>query len=675
MVATGRIATTRAISWLLTMNMSQFMKSEKNAEGAVESLDEKIGRVSESTAFLIGKMVALTAATITMNKVAINAFLPFRDEVVLAATAAGEGRAGIAGMTDSALELSRVMRILPQDAAALTKTISFFGVRSEESANALALTASKLERLGGSKAEAGAKTMTTLLRSVGGEGAVTPERIEALGGAIFTVGTNITSNISGLQKFIETFQTLGVTSQMNEIQMVALAGSIADLNESQRAIATNAVQRMFLSDSFSAFGQAMDLSVDEVKKFRREDPVGFFLSVGEALARAGEDDKFLALMKEMQLGGLREARGLSTTIANAGKLAEEGGLLDLLASDFQNLTDLNKAFSTQVSEGTGVTDGWAAAVDRLKIAMSSFTAPVFSGLLSILTKFVDLLGRNPVIAGLLSAGATVAMGRVVFKTASILGGKAMGALAGGAGAAAGGAAAGGGGLAALLLGSGAGASAGKGGFLGLMLAKIKAFILRIIVFILGSVAKVAGKGAAAGLMGGAMGGLLTGAVGAAGGAAAMVGNPIVGIAVLLTTLVPLFSALGNALSELSQRGTGFSIILKVLATGFKLLELAGNTIIFVFKKMWDMFTAITDGFGRIFGIDSLSESLGGALDKLNNNIDDANARLTRSGTSLTDQRVDRGSRSTTINNFDIKSSSPDATRNFAQRAIVEAARA
>lgn len=329
------------------------------------------------------------------------AFSEFERTINIADIAAGQFSEGIQALGQDAQQLSDSLAEPPQEMAELVKQIQFFGLESQQAGNDVARFSQMLAEIGETDAPLVAKNLTRLLNITRREGETVTEatkRFDELAGAIFQVGTNVTAGVTDLLQFIDKFKVAGVTAGMTEKQLVAIAGSVADLDDSLRAITTTAMQRVFLTEEFEGIAEqankvrpAMNATADSVRQLRKEQPVEFLRLIVEILQGARERDKMISVMRDLKVGTLRTARGMESLIANWEK-AEE--MLDAVQDEQANLNALQESHNQIMGTTQKQLEEFGSSLQQLMVDGGRFVTNALLPITNALADLADKIREN-----------------------------------------------------------------------------------------------------------------------------------------------------------------------------------------------------------------------------------------------------------------------------------------
>lgn len=385
------------------------------------ALGVTMGGTSQQAGMLRGQLTILGFAALGASAALTRTFSDMERTATIASIAAGEGASGMTTMKDEAVALGRELREKPSDMLELGRAISFFGLQSEAAEDKVAEFSTRLAQITGDQAEDVATNLIRLLnvtRRTGETVDDAAERFDVLAASIFKTGINVTAGVGDLLSFLEIFQLVGVVSEATEREIVALAGAVADLTPRMREITTTATQRIFLTEEFEKlqeifnntnviaerFPELMGLSAEAIADFRRARPIDFFTAVALSLEEAQTQDKFLSEMKELGVGQLRSARGLSALIANLDRLDE---LMNLTSDSTQTMNEFMKASgevqATLSQRLTGLAGSLQAFAFEGGQVLEGFVGPLVGGL----TDLFELINRNEDAVKALTALFTV----------------------------------------------------------------------------------------------------------------------------------------------------------------------------------------------------------------------------------------------------------------------------
>lgn len=364
------------------------------ASGPLRNLSRNLGLVGTRANATAGRINALSLQIAMMGAIGVGAiskttkqFAEFERQILIAEIAAGDTGETFDNLANRTFGLSEELARTPEEMSDLVRTIQFFGIQSEETEDKVAEFTDRLRRLDPSlSAPDTAKNLLRLLKITRRQGETSEQaakRFDALAGAIFNVGTNVTAEIGDLIRFTEIFKTVGVVSNITEKELVALSGAVADLTQREREVVTTAIIRSMTTEEFEKFATLFGMSADAVKEMRREDPIKFFQKLASVLQTASENDRFLRLMTELDIGRVRSARGVGALIANVTKLEE---LMPLVEDDFKNVNDL-------VEESDRVIDATAGRIDQMEQSLKELGIRMGEIMKDAAIPFVDTI-RN-----------------------------------------------------------------------------------------------------------------------------------------------------------------------------------------------------------------------------------------------------------------------------------------
>lgn len=374
----------------------------------MSALGITMGSAGQSAGLLRGQLTLVGFAALGASAALTKTFADMERTATIASIAAGEGATAMTRMTEEAAMLGRELREKPSDMLELGRAISFFGLQTDSAQAKVAEFSTRLSQITGDDPDQIATNLIRLLnitRRTGETVDDAAQRFDSLAGAVFKTGINVTAGVGELLRFLEIFQLIGVVSEATETQIVALAGSIADLTPRMREIVTTATQRIFLTEEFEALNRILDdsegvmekfprlvaASADEIGEFRRQRPIDFFKAVAIALDEAQAQDKFLSEMKELGVGQLRSARGLSALIANLDRLDE---LQANVADSADNVNAIMKASTEVQATLSQRLTGLAGAMQEFAFQGGMVLEGVIGPMVDGLTRLFQVITEN-----------------------------------------------------------------------------------------------------------------------------------------------------------------------------------------------------------------------------------------------------------------------------------------
>lgn len=368
---------------------------------------DNIGVVQGQLA-LLGFTAAGTAATMT------SAFSEFEKQATLANVAAGNLGIGMQGVRERAQGLATDLAESPAEMADLVKQVEFFGLESDQASDRVARFSQILGQIGDTDAPLIAKNLARLINITRRSGETTEEameRFDDLAASLFKVSTSITAPLPDLLNFIETFKVIGVQSNLTEQQITAIAGSVADLDDRMRALTTTAAQRIFLTEEFEAIAEEannvrpeLQATGETIKNMRAEEPVEFLRTIVQILTEAQEEQRLLEVMRELNVGTLRSARGLSALIANWEK-AEE--LLVEVQDPQANVNDLMSAHDEIMATVNKRLELFTTRMENLMIDSGEFVTRALIPLIEKLGELAEMVRANEAALQAFTVATTV----------------------------------------------------------------------------------------------------------------------------------------------------------------------------------------------------------------------------------------------------------------------------
>jgi TP901 family phage tail tape measure protein len=687
-VAPSGIAFSRALSIFLGMRAEGFNAGIISAEQKVSMFRARLLVLGLTTGVIVGKMV--------------RDFSKFEDATVRAAVANERGTAALRHMRDTAFTLSRRLKESPIAMAELTKQIQFFGIRSPTAIRHLSEFSLRLSQISGESPEEAAKVMFRLLQLTKKEGEGLDEiamKADRAAAAIFRVGRLTTAGPGELLQFLQTFQVAGVAADFEPEDLIALAGAIADIVPQMRSITTTATIRALQSENFAAFAQVLGVTVEQVREMRKNDPAVFIQRLGEALQTAASKQELLSVMRQLGIGGLREAKSILALTSNVGKLDD---LIAAARDTTGSFNEFMRASEAVLRTLSAQWRGFTASLERFGITVATFVAPALKVILGLLTSLVNILNDHPILAALVTGAVGIKTGGALGRAfvGSRIGGRiadvATGALLfggrGGGGAIRGLRGRGIAGLLGLLSAPfrsptagmsarsanrfmfvtranqarfGAGIAAGELPGFGPRRARVVGEATRLGLLAGGSSRATAGLGSMMGRGAGFFGGG-AGAVAKLTGAAALRAIPVVGqiltVLMLLRPLTDLFGNLAGSLRDLGDAvGGPIGFILKSIAFVFKAIQIAGEGVLFVLNKVWSFFKSILSFIGDKTGLSKVFGAISSGLDKTLDGMDSL-VRKIRGEEERSDSPTFGAGGINQTNNFNINVSNPDQLR-------------
>lgn len=438
--------------------------------------------------------------------------------------------------------------------------------------------------------------------------------------AIKIAGDSSAAGVPAVLEMVRQLQQAGIVANFSAEEIIALSGAFADLMESSPELFRSSLLRLFSKEFYDEeqsglLGQFLvdKGSIKNMEEFRRlvgEDPAELLKRIADAFRRTPVSQR-QALIGQI-FPNVRDTVTVATMVTELDKFT---AILDEIEADRgkRYFSQLGSSLDTLQSQFTGM----MGAMDAAAASATMVLAPAAKVLMTTFKGLALTVANNPLLAGLLGAGATF----FGFKAgAGLLGKYGPEFMAAGATRASRV------GLTDILLGAsmlsprgirrgmGGLAARWRGGTSALSLAASERAMLTYSGAAAGRTGIMSRFGAGMlGLFGGRAGGRLAGRMGASMlGRGALAGTGIGLPIAIMSMLAHPLTELGNMLDRLGDKGGVLGLVAESLGFVLKLIGQVGNGINAVFGWMWSAVKKLLD----ILHINDVATWAQKGLDKL-----------------------------------------------------------